>query len=62
MQKAQRKLLVSGTRTNLANVGIWFRRLKTRRRLQELDARELADVGITERERRRECAKWFWQV
>ncbi len=36
-------------------------RLKTRRRLRELDARLLADVGITEAERRRECAKWFWQ-
>ncbi len=36
-------------------------RLKTRRRLRDLDARLLADVGVTEVERRRECAKWFWQ-
>jgi uncharacterized protein YjiS (DUF1127 family) len=29
--------------------------------LRDLDARLLADIGRTERERRHECAKWFWR-
>jgi uncharacterized protein YjiS (DUF1127 family) len=37
-------------------------RSKTRRRLYELDARELDDIGLTELQRRRECAKRFWQA
>jgi len=40
---------------------LWARRSTTRRRLRELDAHELVDVGISEPARRRECAKWFWQ-
>ena len=40
----------------------WRRRSKTRKVLQQLDPRELADIGRTEAERKRECAKWFWQV
>ncbi|MBL8698645.1 MAG: DUF1127 domain-containing protein [Alphaproteobacteria bacterium] len=39
----------------------WFHRATTRRQLRDLDARALADVGLTERERERECARWFWQ-
>jgi uncharacterized protein YjiS (DUF1127 family) len=30
--------------------------------MHELDARDLDDVGLTERQRQRECAKWFWQA
>ncbi|MCB9948109.1 MAG: DUF1127 domain-containing protein [Rhodospirillaceae bacterium] len=39
----------------------WWRRATTRRALRNLDARLLADIGRTEAERRRECAKRFWQ-
>ncbi len=42
-------------------IDVWLRRINTRRRLGELDARALADIGLTEGERRREFAKWFWQ-
>jgi uncharacterized protein YjiS (DUF1127 family) len=44
-----------------AFVAIWRTRMSTRAALRELDARLLADIGRTETERRRECAKWFWQ-
>ena len=39
----------------------WALRRRTRRHLHELDARTLADVGITEDQRRHECAKPFWE-
>jgi uncharacterized protein YjiS (DUF1127 family) len=42
-------------------LGLWRRRSRTRRRLVELDARELSDIGFTDAQRLRECAKWFWQ-
>jgi len=35
--------------------------MATRRHLRALDARLLADIGCAESDRRRECAKWFWQ-
>jgi uncharacterized protein YjiS (DUF1127 family) len=57
-----RTILANGIRASLARARIWFRRLKTRRGLHELDARELDDIGLTERQRQRECAKWFWQA
>jgi uncharacterized protein YjiS (DUF1127 family) len=41
---------------------IWRRRSRTRRALQQLDARELVDIGRTDAERKSECARWFWQV
>lgn len=41
---------------------LWLRRIATRNHLRDLDARQLEDVGCTEREREDECAKWFWQV
>jgi uncharacterized protein YjiS (DUF1127 family) len=44
-----------------AIVAIWRRRMSTRAALRELDGHLLADIGRTEKERRRECAKWFWQ-
>ena len=43
-------------------IAIWVHRMRTRRRLAELDGRALDDVGLSERERCRECAKWFWQA
>lgn len=39
----------------------WHRRARTRRDLRDLDARGLADVGLTESAQRREAARWFWQ-
>jgi uncharacterized protein YjiS (DUF1127 family) len=35
--------------------------MSTRVALHELEPHLLADIGKTEKERRRECAKWFWQ-
>ncbi|MDO9412126.1 MAG: DUF1127 domain-containing protein [Pseudolabrys sp.] len=40
---------------------LWLRRITTRRQLRALEAHRLADVGLTERQRRDECAKWFWE-
>jgi uncharacterized protein YjiS (DUF1127 family) len=39
----------------------WQERSRTRRAFAELDARGLADIGLSESQRHRECAKWFWQ-
>jgi uncharacterized protein YjiS (DUF1127 family) len=44
-----------------ATITLWLRRARTRADLRELDAHRLADIGVTEAERARECAKWFWQ-
>ena len=41
---------------------LWLRRMWTRRRLAELDARQLDDIGLRDPERRCECAKWPWQA
>lgn len=41
-------------------LGLWWRRARTRRQLAELDARALADIGLDESQRRRECARRFW--
>jgi uncharacterized protein YjiS (DUF1127 family) len=45
----------------IGQILLWLRRIATRRHLRELDAHQLADIGCSEAERRRECAKWFWQ-
>ena len=45
----------------LAALIIWHHRHRTRRRLGELDSRQLEDVGIDPAARRTEIAKWFWQ-
>jgi uncharacterized protein YjiS (DUF1127 family) len=45
-----------------ATAALWLRRIATRSRLGELDARQLEDIGCSEEERRRECAKRFWQA
>jgi len=37
-----------------------MRRHRTRRQLAGLDARLLADIGLTETMRAGECARWFW--
>jgi uncharacterized protein YjiS (DUF1127 family) len=40
----------------------WRTRSETRRHLAQLTASRLADIGYNEDQRRRECAKWFWQA
>lgn len=40
----------------------WLQRTRTRAVLRELDTRHLEDVGLSEIERQRECAKWFWEA
>ncbi len=40
---------------------LWLRRMRTRRHLRALEGHRLRDIGISEAERHRECAKWFWQ-
>jgi uncharacterized protein YjiS (DUF1127 family) len=48
--------------TRLAAVlAAWRRRARSRRALAHLGAHELRDIGISEAERRYECAKPFWQ-
>lgn len=44
-----------------STVTIWLRRARTRRHLRALEKHRLVDIGLTEVQRRRECAKWFWQ-
>ncbi|MVW74011.1 DUF1127 domain-containing protein [Pseudomonas xionganensis] len=39
----------------------WRRNWRTRRQLASLDARLLADAGITEAQRQAELAKPFWR-
>ncbi len=50
-----------GWRAVAAKISHWHRRIATRRSLRELEARRLTDIGLTEQDRRRESAKWFWQ-
>ncbi|MDP1908685.1 MAG: hypothetical protein Q8K85_10310 [Hyphomicrobium sp.] len=40
---------------------VWGRRARTRRHLRALEIHRLADIRLSETERRREGAKWFWQ-
>ncbi len=45
----------------LANLSLWQRRRRSRRQLARLDARLLADAGISEAQRRAELRKPFWR-
>jgi uncharacterized protein YjiS (DUF1127 family) len=45
----------------VALLATWWRRAATRRILREIEPHRLADIGITEAERSRKCAMWFWQ-
>ena len=51
-----------GWRAAIALLRLWHRRLRTRHSLRELESHHLGDIGLTERDRRREGAKWFWQA
>jgi uncharacterized protein YjiS (DUF1127 family) len=42
-------------------IALWLRRIATRRHLRALETHRLDDIGLSEADRRRECAKWFWQ-
>ncbi|MDP1750790.1 MAG: DUF1127 domain-containing protein [Reyranella sp.] len=46
----------------LATLAMWRRRNRTRRHLALLDARELADTGLSRAQQHAEAGKWFWQV
>ncbi|WP_040260505.1 DUF1127 domain-containing protein [Pseudomonas massiliensis] len=45
----------------LANLSLWQRRLASRHQLARLDARLLADAGISEAQRYKELSKPFWR-
>jgi uncharacterized protein YjiS (DUF1127 family) len=62
MYELTQPTFVSPRRPSLAILRTWRLRRKTRRHLRGLDARLLADVGLSEADRARECAKWFWQA
>lgn len=40
----------------------WRHYRRSRIHLGRLDHRLLADIGMPDRVRRRECTKWFWQA
>lgn len=44
-----------------ANLMLWQRRLSSRHQLARLDARLLADAGISEAQRYEELSKPFWR-
>jgi uncharacterized protein YjiS (DUF1127 family) len=46
----------------LATLLLWLARARGRRRLAELDARELDDVGVEPAARDAECRKRFWEA
>ncbi|MBS0520044.1 MAG: DUF1127 domain-containing protein [Proteobacteria bacterium] len=45
----------------LPTLRTWRDRYRSRRRLRQLDDRELADVGLSRAQQRQECCKRFWQ-
>ena len=45
----------------LARLQLWLQNSRTRRQLDQLDARQLADIGITQAERGTELDKPFWR-
>lgn len=45
----------------LASLSLWQRRLVSRHQLARLDARLLADAGISESQRYEELSKPFWR-
>jgi uncharacterized protein YjiS (DUF1127 family) len=50
------------TMTDMAAIFmVWGRRARTRRHLRALEPHRLTDIGLSDDDRRREGAKWFWQ-
>lgn len=70
MQHALRLIALTPARPRFAGLlqsmlamrAVWRQRSRTRRHLALLDARELADLGLTRAEQRAEAGKWFWQA
>lgn len=58
---ATRSTTVSLPLRILANLSLWQRRLASRHQLARLDARLLADAGISEAQRYEELSKPFWR-
>ena len=50
-----------GVRPLLRLFILWHQRAVTRRQLQQLDARALADLGLNQVDQYREGSKGFWQ-
>jgi uncharacterized protein YjiS (DUF1127 family) len=48
--------------SSLEILATWRRRSRTRRQLASLEARVLADLGLTRAQQRAEAGKWFWQA
>ncbi len=44
-----------------AKLALWRRHNRTRRQLTMLDARALADLGLSPAQQCAEAGKWFWQ-
>ncbi len=68
MQHVDRRPLADGYAIRLpslahlrALIALWRRRSRTRRELAALDVRALADIGISDAQRRRECLRPFWE-
>ncbi|WP_339489346.1 DUF1127 domain-containing protein [Pseudomonas sp. EL_65y_Pfl2_R95] len=60
--EAQPNSVISGAPLRMAaTVLLWQRRIVSRRQLARLDARLLADAGITESQRHAELKKPFWR-
>ena len=56
-------LVVLPERPNfVAILRLWRARNRTRRQLAALEARELADVGLSRADQARECTKRFWEA
>ena len=45
----------------IATLALWQGRSRDRQYLAQLDARGLADIGISRADQQRECAKPFWR-
>jgi len=45
----------------LPRLALWMERARQRRALASLPSWRLSDIGLTEAERERECAKRFWE-
>ena len=46
----------------LSMLAVWRHRSRTRQQFALLEARELADLGLTREQQRAEAGKWFWQA
>ncbi|MBK1627552.1 DUF1127 domain-containing protein [Afifella marina] len=42
-------------------LSLWVARSRQRQQLSELEAWQLADIAISDPERKSECLKWWWQ-